>query len=356
MRTTICIVVFFAVIALSPGSFAAAEEAGALPGVPFISTPLLLPTTIAETPATIDVTRSGTSPSTDDDSAAPVRTTPAEIFEPAVEPVSPDTSDAPDEMRTDMSDEPDETDKPYEPENPPVEIPVYEKYGFLVPERRVSLKAPRAGRILRLHTETGKPLNAGQILVEIDCSDLEAEIEETRLLHEQAKVERHKVIEARRRGEVEAHEVDISELEAEIALARLNRLRKGLDSCRIDAPFQGVAGKIHVYEGQNVVFLAPVLEITSGGPPRFKTEVPSFWLQWLREGMVFDLRIQELERNYQGRVIELGSEVDLTTQTVILIAEIPEADAMLRAGMSARAKFDGPDTAESQNPAEAVSP
>ena len=50
--------------------------------------------------------------------------------------------------------------------------------------------------------------------------------------------------------------------------------------------------------------------------------VPSRWIGWLKPGYTFQLRIDELDKNYSARISRLGGRVDPVSQSIRVFGEI----------------------------------
>ena len=70
--------------------------------------------------------------------------------------------------------------------------------------------------------------------------------------------------------------------------------------------------------------------------------VPSRWIGWLKPGYTFQLRIDELDKNYSARISRLGGRVDPVSQSIRVFGEITDSNADLIAGMSGRATIAPP--------------
>ena len=116
--------------------------------------------------------------------------------------------------------------------------------------------------------------------------------------------------------------------------------RTQVEDCKTRAPFAGRVHKVHVQPGQNVALLSPLLEIVSDGPWHFAVEVPAVWLKHLHVGTEFTVYVEAVDKTYAARVLRIGNEVDVTTQTIMVIAQVMEKDMLIRSGMRGAATFD----------------
>lgn len=201
----------------------------------------------------------------------------------------------------------------------------------------MTLTAPRAGVITAMRAAAFK---RGDELAVFDCDLERAELEELRLQHRAAKLAHELKTRAVAAGEAPPEEAELEALNAEIALARLNNMRKALGACSVQAPFDGRVVRAAAARGQAVAALAPLLTIASDEAPRFETRAPAAWLSWLDEGAPVELRVNG--KLYRGTLVEIAAEVDPFEQKALLRIEIAGADAPPRPGLAGVAKFKRP--------------
>lgn len=226
------------------------------------------------------------------------------------------------------------------PSEPVLPMPEkFERRGLFMPKYSVTINAARPGRILRLNKDVGQYSEANEVLVEIDCLQESARIEELRLLHEEAKIKRRQMIAARQQNEITPEEMSLADLDVEISLSRLNRLRTEMENCKTRAPFAGFVHELHVRPGQNVAFSSPMLEIVSDEPRHFTVAVPISWLKHLQVGTEFTVYANAVDQSYAAKVSRIDSAVDVAMQTIVVTAEVMQEDTLIRSGMHGEARF-----------------
>jgi multidrug efflux pump subunit AcrA (membrane-fusion protein) len=62
--------------------------------------------------------------------------------------------------------------------------------------------------------------------------------------------------------------------------------------------------------------------------------VPSRWLAWLKKGSRFNVRVDELDKDFPARVVRLGASIDPVSQTISVVGEVQGAHPELLPGMS----------------------
>jgi len=79
--------------------------------------------------------------------------------------------------------------------------------------------------------------------------------------------------------------------------------------------------------------------------PRREPPLPLFdvrWILWLKRDYEFQVRVDELGRNFSARITRLSGRVDPVSQSIRVFGEITDPSADLIAGMSGRATIAPP--------------
>ncbi len=196
----------------------------------------------------------------------------------------------------------------------------------------VTSKVP--GIISKIAFKEGQKIAAGATLVELDASELTAELEEKRAerdnarrLHDRAR----RLFETRNVPEARVEEL-MAELEAAEARVRADEAR--LADYVIRAPFDGRLGLRRVSLG---AFVEPGDEITTLDdvtPLKLDFQVPETALGRLSRGLDISAGSAALpQRTFIGKVVTIGSRVDPVTRSIEVRAEIPNNDEFLKPGM-----------------------
>ena len=181
-----------------------------------------------------------------------------------------------------------------------------------------------------MHTKEGAPFEKNDLLIEFDCASERAALEEARLAHEVAQFNYAAKI------AVAADTLGLLKLNAELALATLNRLRERIKNCRLLAPFGGRVLKILVQEYETVTTLNPVMEIVGNEPLHFRVFLPWAWLKWLALGNTAEVEV--MGQNYPAELVELSQEIDPLDQSVRALLKF-QSEGGLRIGMNGVAQF-----------------
>jgi RND family efflux transporter MFP subunit len=209
----------------------------------------------------------------------------------------------------------------------------------LTPFQQTTLSSEIAANISKLPLREGEAFLDAQQLIEFDCSLLNAQLNKAEATAEAA---RQTLKVSRRLAELNS----ISSLEVDQATAKVKEteaeteaMRVNVSKCSLKAPYSGRIAKLHVDAHQYVTPGKPLMDILDTSRLEVRLIVPSHWLSWIKPGSRFSIRIEELGRVYQARVVRLGARIDPVSQSLPITGEIDGSHSELLSGMSGWASF-----------------
>ena len=245
--------------------------------------------------------------------------------------------------------------------------------GNVQPLQETSIYARANGYVRKWYVDIGAPVKAGQVLVDLDLPDIDAELRQGRAAAKQTQAgiaqsktqldyarttnDRYAALGAT--GVVSQQQIDQyssafgvqqSSLEAAQAAhgsaeANVRRLEDLRGFGTLVAPFDGVVTLRNAEIGQLVV------SGTGAGQALFKVaevdvvrvfvNVPQLYAGGIQVGMAAPVTIREAAgRIFPGKVARTSNELDLATRSLLTEVDIPNADRALVSGMYAQVSFD----------------
>ena len=207
--------------------------------------------------------------------------------------------------------------------------------GTLQADESVELTSEAAGKITGIRFEEGTRVQQGDLLVQINDSELQAE--KQRLEHELQlatdRAERQKKLLAE--GGVSQEEYDTTVNEVEVLKADLELVEARIEKTKVRAPFDGVVGLRAVSEG---AYVSPTTRITTLqriNPVKIDFSVSEKYASRVKPGQSITFSVRGREEALDGRVYATDTQVDPGTRTLQLRARAPNPDGTLRPGMFA---------------------
>lgn len=214
--------------------------------------------------------------------------------------------------------------------------PVLEAVGSVSSPQGVMLSADLPGTIAAIRFESGSNATNGEILVQFDTRQ-----EEAQLRTAQAKLDLAQHNLERNTGLRQSHVIadfayDESKSQYNAALASVEEIQAIIGRKTIRAPFAGQLGIRQVNVGQYLKSGDPIVQLESLDPVYVNFALPQQNLGKLSVGQPVHLRADGLPgRTFEGKINAINSAVDATTRNIQIQATIPNPDHTLRSGMFA---------------------
>ena len=211
--------------------------------------------------------------------------------------------------------------------------------GTVAAVQGVMVSADLPGVVARIAFDSGRPVEQGDVLVELDTKQeraqlaaAEAELELSRLTFERMKelVEEDAVSRAEYDSAAAAHKQ---------AEARIHEIGATIERKTIRAPFSGALGIREVNLGQYLTGGAPVVPLQSLNPIYVNLGIPQQYAGEIRPGRTVRITVGDLgNAEYTGRITAVDSVVDEATRNVRVQATLANPGGKLRPGMFVQAQ------------------
>ncbi|MBL95860.1 MAG: hypothetical protein CFH06_01700 [Alphaproteobacteria bacterium MarineAlpha3_Bin5] len=207
-------------------------------------------------------------------------------------------------------------------------------YAQLKGQQEVILSSELSARIKTIVFREGAYFSKGDILVKFDCA------------LEQAKIEKAMIIvnSLKRTHDIQQRLLKLNStgnLEVEIAAVNLAKARADMDiqsvivsKCSLLAPFSGRVVEAKARPHQFVSIGQPLIKIVDYSKIELEFLAPSNWLQWIKPGYPFAIKINETGNTYRGKVTRTGAQIDPVTHSIKIFGELTGDSENLIAGMT----------------------
>jgi RND family efflux transporter MFP subunit len=194
------------------------------------------------------------------------------------------------------------------------------------PGAEVTIGADAVGRLLRVNVEEGDIVRKGQVLAEIDASDLIASLDEAKARLEEATAERHLAqLNADRKAKLFAEsvipafdrdaasrDVEITQARIETATATIRRLEATIAKTRMISPINGTVTSRVINAGQMVDRGNPAFIVADLNRLRIEGEAHEADADRVKIGAEVEIRADGFPgQSFRGRVEEIPGSVTL---------------------------------------------
>ncbi len=232
--------------------------------------------------------------------------------------------------------------------------------GTLRANESIMIRPEIAGRIRQIWFEEGQAVEKDQLLVELDDSELQAEMAQAaaQLKVSRLTYERLKQLDLDGKRYVTKQQLD--EVAGALQVSRANQSLSAtrLAKTKIRAPFSGITGIRRVSPGDFVGAGLDLVNLEDLTQIKIDFKVPETLLRHLAPGQPIELTTDAYTgKTFNGTVYVIDPQVELTTRSVQLRARIPNPQQLLRPGMFAQVLLTyGEDERALMIPEEAVMP
>lgn len=208
--------------------------------------------------------------------------------------------------------------------------------GTLVAVRAVTLGAELPGLIREVSFEAGNAIRRGAVLVRLDTSTEEAQLQAAEAEAALARLALERAESLRQAEASSQADLDTARARARQAEATVAALQATIAKKTIRAPFDGRIAIRQVEMGQVVSPGTPVASLQSVDPIHVEFWLPQQALADLEVGQVVQVRTDTFPgQRWDGKLTTINPEVDVATRNVRLRATVANADGRLRPGMFA---------------------
>jgi membrane fusion protein (multidrug efflux system) len=208
--------------------------------------------------------------------------------------------------------------------------------GTVTANEQVEVKSESDGFVESIGFSEGQPVKAGDLLVTLDETKLQAALEEAEasLKLSRQTHERQKELLAARLVSQQEFDQASSRLAADEAAVAGRR--RQLQEARVTAPFGGIVGARQVSPGQLVNRSTTLTWLVDLDPVKVEFNVPERFLSQVQNGQAIEISVAAWPgRPFRGKVFFVAPFVEPVSRTILVKAEVPNAERLLKPGMFA---------------------
>lgn len=214
-------------------------------------------------------------------------------------------------------------------------VPQTNVYSTTIQAEIVNNIAPQtAGRILKINAEIGDFVNAGQVLAEMDRSNLE----QARLRLKNSEDELGRVRQLLAEGGISQSDFDALELNYNVAKSSYDNL---VENTVLRSPISGVVTARNYDKGDMYSMSQPLFTVQKITPVKMLVPISESDYTKVKKGDKVSIVADALPgKEYTGTIIRIYPTMDSATHTFSVEVHVANANRELRPGMFARATVD----------------
>jgi membrane fusion protein (multidrug efflux system) len=213
---------------------------------------------------------------------------------------------------------------------------------LLVPRNESALSVQIAALIAEIPVRPGEPFKKGDVLARFDCSVQKAELQKAQAEAQGARKTLGVKRELVKHNSIGQIDLAVAETEAAKSEAQVALTSAIVNQCILKAPFDGRVVEIKARAFESTQPGQKLMEVIEEAEPEIEAIVPSRWLEWLKSGSAFTVKIEETGKIYGAKVTKIGARVDAVSQSVKIYGGLTVKTSDLMPGMSGEASFSRP--------------
>ena len=226
--------------------------------------------------------------------------------------------------------------------------------GSLAPVVQTAVKSKVPGEVTKVLVREGETVAAGQLLAQIDTTDLQSRLEAQAAALEEAKA-RLTIAEKNRANNQQllrqkfisqnAYDTTESTMDASAASmrsqeAQLRIARKALDDAAVRAPIAGIVAARTVNAGEKVGIDSALFTIVDLGRMEIEAPAPASEIPSVKVGQNASFSVDGFgERKFEGRVERINPTAQPGSRAITLYISVANRDGALRGGMFAKGRI-----------------
>ncbi len=211
--------------------------------------------------------------------------------------------------------------------------------GSLRADEAVELQTEVNGKIASLNFVEGQRVRAGDVLVKIDDSSLQASLRRAEARRKLAEVREKRLARLVAEGGVSRLEYEAASGELAVLETEIDIIRTEIAKTSIRAPFNGVVGLRFVSTGAYVAPATRIATLQNLNNIKVDFSIPERYATFVKPGAPITFSVAGSSSTYAGSVEAVEPRIDVSTRTILLRARCSNSDLALIPGLFARVEF-----------------
>lgn len=192
----------------------------------------------------------------------------------------------------------------------------------------VELATEGSGIITEIYFEEGSQVEAGDLLLKINDSELQAQKQRAQFrlnLAEQREERQARLLD---RGGISQDDYDATLNEVNVLKSELRLIDAQIEKTELKAPFTGILGLKYASPGAYITPSSRIASLQEVNPVKIDFSIPERYIAKIRAGITINFTVQGVDSTFIGEVYAVEPRVDTETRT-LQIRALSENDGNL---------------------------
>lgn len=188
--------------------------------------------------------------------------------------------------------------------------------GTVLANEEVDLKSEVSGKITKILFREGSYVNAEDLLVKINDSELQAQLQSAKSRLELQKDTEYRQKQLLEKEAISQEDYDMTANQLQVNQAEVELIKAQIDKTEIRAPFGGIVGLKNVSEGSYVTNSTIIASLQNINPIKIDFSIPERHASMVEVGDEINFTISGNDKKYIGKVYAIEPKIDPVTRTL----------------------------------------
>jgi membrane fusion protein (multidrug efflux system) len=204
--------------------------------------------------------------------------------------------------------------------------------GTILADEEVEVRSEISGKIVRIAFREGTRVRAGDLLVKIDDSELQAQafkLDSQQKLAQDKEQRRKQLLD---KGNISPEDYDVAQNELNAIRGEVQLIQARILKTELRAPFDGSIGLRYVSEGSYVSPQTRIASLQRISALKIDFSVPERYAGSVRTGQTVYFKVAGVEGRAAGTIYAIEPKIDPSTRTVLIRARAPNPEGRYAPG------------------------
>ena len=211
--------------------------------------------------------------------------------------------------------------------------------GNIEPNEQVQIRSEVTGMVKNLYFQEGSNVQTGQLLLQIDDSELQARLNQTQTREILSRDNERRAALLLEKEAISQQEYDVAQADYKTAQSEIQLIQTQIAKTRIKAPFSGKIGLRSISIGEYLTPTTVVANLVSINPIKILFSIPEKYSREIKVGQNITFLVAGSDRTYHASVYAIEPSVDASTRTVQVKARTNNDQGEIVPGSFARVEL-----------------
>lgn len=204
--------------------------------------------------------------------------------------------------------------------------------GSILANEEVELRSEVSGKITEIHLEEGKTVKENQLLIKINDSELQAQLQRAQYRLDLASERERRQQQLLQKGGISQEDYDATLNEVNVLKSEVQLIQAQIDKTEIRAPFYGRVGLKYVSDGSYISPTTRIASLQSINPVKIDFSVPERYVNRVAVDDKITFTVQGTDTVFEGEIYAIEPKIESQTRTLQLRARSNNEEGLLIPG------------------------